>query len=156
MGKKYRNIDISWVIYIDIFEKYRYDKYRYFFSICPSLLQSTSGKKALPYKWVFKTKTDQNENALFYKARLLIKGYAQRRGIDYKEINLLVVRYTTIRYLFALASRWEMDQIATVSAFLQGVIDKDIYMQQPEQYEQGSQVCMLHKSIYGLKQASRL
>lgn len=116
------------------------------------------GKKALPYKWVFKTKTNQSGNVIRYKARLVIKGYAQKWGTDYEEIYSPVVRYTTIRYLFALAARYglEIDQMDAVSAFLQGEIDRDIYMQQPDEYKQGSQVCMLHKSIYGLKQASRL
>lgn len=116
------------------------------------------GKKALPYKWVFKRKTDQIGNVMRYKARLVIKGYAQRWGTDYEEIYSPVVRYTTIRYLFALAARYGLaiDQMDAVSAFLQGEIDRDIYMEQPEEYKRGSQVCMLHKSIYGLKQASRL
>lgn len=116
------------------------------------------GKKALPNKWVFKTKTDQSGNVQRYKARLVIKGYAQRWGTDYEEIYSPVVRYTTIRYLFALAARYGLaiDQMDAVSAFLQGKIDREIYMQQPEEYKLGSQVCMLQKSIYGLKQASRL
>lgn len=116
------------------------------------------GKKALPYKWVFKTKTDQSGNVLRYKARLVIKGYAQRWGTDYEEIYSPVVRYTTLRYLFALAAKYglNIDQMDAMSAFLQGDIDREIYMQQPEEYKNGSQVCKLHKSIYGLKQASRL
>ena len=77
---------------------------------------------------------------------------------DYEEIYSPVVRYTTVRYLSALAARYGLgiDQMDAVSAFLQGEIDSVIYMQQPEEYKLGSQVCMLHKSIYGLKQASRL
>lgn len=123
-----------------------------------TLAELPPGKKALPYKWVFKTKSDQNGNVLRYKARLVIKGYAQKGGTDYEEIYSPVVRYTTIRYLLALAARYglEIDQMDAVSAFLQGDIDREIYMQQPEQYKHGSQVCKLHKSIYGLKQASRL
>lgn len=123
-----------------------------------SLANLPPGKKALPYKWVFKTKTDHSGNIACYKARLVIKGYTQRKGTDYEETYSPVVRYTTIRYLFALAAKygWEIDQMDAVSAFLQGEIDKEIYMQQPEEYKQGSEVCMLHKSIYGLKQASRL
>lgn len=123
-----------------------------------SLTDLPPGKKALPCKWVFKTKTNQRGNIVRYKARLVIKGYAQRRGADYEETYSPVVRYTTIRYLFALAAKYDLqiDQMDAVSAFLQGEIDKEIYMQQPEQFRQGSQVCKLHKSIYGLKQASRL
>lgn len=122
------------------------------------LTELPAGKRALPSKWVFKTKTDQSGNIVRYKARLVIKGYAQIKGRDYEEIFSPVVRYPTIRYLFALAARHDLqiDQMDAVSAFLQGEIDKDIYMQQPEEYRQGTQVCLLKKSIYGLKQASRL
>lgn len=115
-------------------------------------------KRALPSKWVFKTKSGHDGNVVRYKARLVIKGYIQRKGTDYEEIYSPVARYTTLRYLFALAARFnfDIDQMDAVSAFLQGEIDKEIYMEQPELYKQGSQVCYLHKSIYGLKQASRL
>lgn len=100
-----------------------------------SLTDLPSGKKALPCKWVFKTKTNQSGNIVRYKARLVIKGYAQKRGADYDETYSPVVRYTTVRYLFALAAKYELqiDQMDAVSAFLQGEIDKEIYMQQPEQ-----------------------
>lgn len=123
-----------------------------------SLTDLPSGKRALPCKWVFKTKTDQCGNVVRYKARLVIKGYAQRKGTDYEETYSPVVRYTSIRYLFALAAKYglQIDQMDAVSAFLQGEIDKEIYMLQPEQYRQGSQVCLLNKSLYGLKQSSRL
>ncbi|XP_062529208.1 uncharacterized protein LOC105841774 isoform X3 [Bombyx mori] len=105
-----------------------------------SLTELPPGKKALPCKWVFKIKTDQNGNVTRYKARLVIKGYAQRKGTDYEETYSPVVRYTTIRYLFALTAKYglDIDQMDAVSAFLQGEIDTEIYMVQPEQYKQGS------------------
>lgn len=117
-----------------------------------------AGKKALTNKWVFKTKTDQQGNVIRYKARLVIRGYEQKRGIDYQEVYSPVVRYTSIRYLFAVAAQCNLhiDQMDAVTAFLQGNIDAEIYMVQPEMYAKGKQVCHLLKSIYGLKQASRL
>lgn len=122
------------------------------------LVDLPAGKRALPCKWVFKTKTDQQGNIIRHKARLVIKGYAQKSGIDYQEVYSPVVRYTSIRYLFALAAQrgLQVHQMDAVSAFLQGKIDTDIYMLQPEKYAKGEQVCCLLKSIYGLKQASRL
>lgn len=123
-----------------------------------TLAELPSGKKALPSKWVFATKTDNSGNIVRFKARLVVKGCAQKRGIDYDEVYSPVVRYTSIRYLCALAAKYnlQIDQMDAVSAFLQGTIDTDIYMLQPEMYENGTQVCHLRKSIYGLKQASRL
>lgn len=122
-----------------------------------SLADMPSGKRVLPCKWVFKTKTNEKGEIIRYKARLVIKGYAQRKGSDYDEVYAPVVRYTSVRYLFALAAKYdlEMIQMDAISAFLQGDIDTEIYMAQPEQYEENSQVCLLNKSIYGLKQASR-
>ncbi|RVE41029.1 hypothetical protein evm_014320 [Chilo suppressalis] len=58
-----------------------------------SLTDLPPGKKALPCKWVFKTKTNQRGNIVRYKARLVIKGYAQRRGADYEETYSPVVRF---------------------------------------------------------------
>uniref|UniRef100_A0A2A4JA71 Integrase catalytic domain-containing protein n=1 Tax=Heliothis virescens TaxID=7102 RepID=A0A2A4JA71_HELVI len=115
------------------------------------------GKKALPCKWIFKTKTDETGAVNRHKARLVIKGYTQRKGVDYNEIYSPVVRYTSVRYLIALAARYnlDIDQMDAITAFLQGDLENEIYMTQPELYEEGTKVCLLQKSIYGLKQASR-
>lgn len=122
-----------------------------------SLVDLPSDKRALPCKWVFKTKINEKGEVIRFKARLVIKGYAQKKGSDYEEVYAPVVRYTSIRYLIALAAKYdlEMSQMDAVSAFLQGDIDTEIYMSQPENYRKNNQVCFLHKSIYGLKQASR-
>lgn len=116
-------------------------------------------KKTIPCKWVFKTKEDENGNITKYKARLVIKGCAQRKGIDYEEVYSPVIRYTSLRYLLALATKYDldMDQMDAVSAFLQGDVEEEIYMVQPPMYENGNDtdVCLLKKSLYGLKQASR-
>lgn len=122
-----------------------------------SLVDAPSGKRVLPCKWVYKTKTNDKGEIIRFKARLVIKGYAQRKGSDYDETYAPVVRYTSIRFLLSLAAKYDLDifQMDAISAFLQGDIDTEIYMSQPEQYKENNQVCILHKSIYGLKQASR-
>lgn len=122
-----------------------------------SLVDLPSDKRALPCKWVFKSKTNEKGEIVRFKARLVIKGCAQTRGNDYDEVYAPVVRYTSVRFLLALAAKYdlEMIQMDAISAFLQGDIDTEIYMSQPEYYEVNNLVCHLHKSIYGLKQASR-
>lgn len=104
-----------------------------------------------------KSKTNEKGDIVRFKARLVIKGYAQKKGNDYDEVYAPVVRYTSIRYLLALAAKYNLEifQMDAISAFLQGDIDTEIYMSQPECYNENSKVCLLHKSIYGLKQASR-
>lgn len=116
------------------------------------------GKKAIPCKWVFKTKRDETNDIYKYKARLVIKGCAQRKGFDYNEVYSPVIRYSSLRYLFSLAVKYDLniDQMDAVSAFLQGDIEEEIYMCQPPNFKQNdTQVCLLKKSLYGLKQASR-
>ncbi|GBP17999.1 Retrovirus-related Pol polyprotein from transposon TNT 1-94 [Eumeta japonica] len=105
-----------------------------------SLKNLPSDRKVLPSKWVYKTKTDQCGNIVRFKARLVIKGYAQK-GTDYEEVFSPVVKYSTIHYLISLAAKLglETDQLDAVSAFLQGDIDVEIYMTQPELYEEGPQ-----------------
>lgn len=114
-------------------------------------------KRAIPCKWVFKTKTNEEGKIIKYKARLVIKGCSQKKGIDYNEVFSPVVRYSSLRYLFAMAAKYDLDIILmdAVSAFLQGDIEEEIYMTQPPFYEKDEGVCLLRKSLYGLKQASR-
>lgn len=117
-----------------------------------------AGRRAIKAKWVFKTKCDHDGNILRYKARLVAKGCAQKYGIDYTETYSPVVRYTSIRFLFALAVKHGMKihQMDATTAFLQGDVEETIYMDQPEGFNDGTQrVCKLNRSIYGLKQAGR-
>lgn len=117
------------------------------------------GQKALKCKWVLRKKTDVNGNLERYKARLVIKGCSQRAGIDFDEVYSPVVRYASIRYLISLAVQYDMEiyQMDAITAFLQGDLDDVIYMQQPEYFHDNTnKVCKLRKSLYGLKQASRI
>lgn len=123
-----------------------------------TLVSLPNNRKTLNNKWVFKTKSDLNNKVFRFKARLVAKGCSQVYGLDYDETFAPVVRYTSIRVLFALAARgqFEIDQMDATTAFLQGDIEEKIYMKQPEMFDDGSgRVCLLRKSIYGLKQASR-
>jgi hypothetical protein len=78
-------------------------------------------------------------------------------GIDYEEIFAPVARYTSIRTIIALAASmgWKLHQMDVKTAFLNGEIEKEVYIEQPEGFvihEQKSHVCRLKKAIYGLKQ----
>lgn len=117
-----------------------------------------SGRKAVKSKWVFKTKRDDNGNIIRYKARLVAKGCSQTYGIDYSETFSPVVRYTSIRYLIALSVKLglKIDQMDAVTAFLQGDLSEDIYMELPTGCgPESGRVCKLNKAIYGLKQSGR-
>ena len=93
-----------------------------------------------------------------YKARPVAKGYTQVQGIDYEETFSPVARYVSIQYLLAHATLqdWEIEAMDVKLAYLHRVLEKEIYMEQPEGFiAQGEEdkVCKLMHSLYGLKQA---
>ena len=123
------------------------------------LIELPAGKKALLNKWVYKIK-DEPDGQIRFKARLVVKGFLQRKGIDYTEIFSPVVKLTTIRVLLSIvaAENLHLEQMDVKTAFLHGDLEEDIYMKQPEGYEVPGKehlVCRLKKSLYGLKQAPR-
>lgn len=122
-----------------------------------SLVDLPAGRKPIKAKWVFKIKTVENEPVRF-KARLVAKGCGQKYGVDYTETFAPVVRHNTIRFLMAMAVKREMKvyQMDVITAFLQGDLNEEIFMLQPEKFNDGTQrVCKLNKAVYGLKQAGR-
>ena len=109
-------------------------------------------------KWVFARKRNKEGQIVKYKARLVAKGYAQHPGYDFFETHSPVVRLKTIRAILALAASKKMliQQMDVKGAYLNGVLEERVYMQQPEGYNDGTgRVCLLLKSIYGLRQAGR-
>ena len=95
-----------------------------------------------------------------YKARLMIKGYSQHLEFDYVETFASTVRMATIRTILALAALEDLElfSIDISQAFMNGDLDVEMYMQQPEGFKRGNpgDVLKLAKGIYGLKQAGRL
>ena len=111
-------------------------------------------------KWVLKVKRDANGNINRYKARLVAQGYSQVKGVDYDEVFSPVARNTSVRSLLALANAHDLEihQMDVKTAFLNGSLDCEIYMSQPEGFvdpDRPNHVCKLKKSIYGLKQSAR-
>ena len=124
------------------------------------LVPLPEGKNVVGSRWVFKVKRNADGSVERFKARLVAQGYSQSQGVDYQEVFSPVVRYSSIRSLLAVANicDWEVHQMDVKTAFLQGDLDKEIYMKQPDGYadkERPNHVCKLRKSIYGLKQAAR-
>jgi hypothetical protein len=117
-------------------------------------------------KWIYKRKTNP-DGSTRYKARLVIKGYEQKEGIDYDETYAPVSKMATFRLLLALAAQygWDVDHMDVVTAFLNPKIDRDnIHMEMPLGIDwlapngsvSNGSALILRKALYGLKQAPRL
>ena len=107
-----------------------------------------------------KVKHDENGSVNRFKARLVAQGYSQVKGVDYDEVFSPVARNTSVRSLLALANAHDLEihQMDVKTAFLNGSLDCEIYMSQPEGFvdpDRPNHVCKLKKSIYGLKQSAR-
>jgi hypothetical protein len=123
------------------------------------LVQFPAEKRALQNKWVYRLK-EEDGGKKRYKARLVVKGFAQKKGIYFDEIFSLVVKMTSIRTILSLVAveDFHLEQLDVKTTFLHGDLDEDIYMQKPQGYEvkgKENMVCMLKKILYGLKKAPR-
>ena len=107
-------------------------------------------------RWIYKIKYTANNSVEKYKARFVAKGYTKKEGIEYEETFAPGARYTSIRTVISLAAYmgWEIHQMDVKIAFLNGVIEEEVYIEQPEGFETHEKkfhVCKLKKSLYGLK-----
>jgi hypothetical protein len=124
------------------------------------LVELPEGYKKVGCKWVFKTKSDSKGNIERFKARFMAKGFTQKRGIDYKETFSPVSKNDSFRIIMALVAHYDLElhQMDVKTAFLNGSLEEEVYMDQPKGFSiEGKEhlACKLKKSIYGLKQASR-
>ena len=125
-----------------------------------SLVPLPPDKKAISSKWVYKIKPATPGTPTRYKARLVARGFQQQDGVDFLETFAPVVRWETIRVLIAIAVHlnWPLHQLDVLTAFLNGILQEDVYMHQPLGFvKPGAEhlVCKLHKALYGLKQSPR-
>ena len=109
---------------------------------------------------MYRLKTENNGSKFRYKARLVVRGLNQKKGIDFEEIFSPVVKMSSIRVALGLAAclNLEVEQLDVKTEFLHGDLEKENYMQQLKGFEvkrKENLVCKLKKSLYGLKQAPR-
>jgi len=91
---------------------------------------------------------------------LVANGFTQKHGIDYFDTYTPIAKIATIRLLIAIATIYKLviHQMDVKTVFLNGELDEEIYMEQPEEFVMPGQektVCRLRKSLYGLKQAPK-
>ena len=124
------------------------------------LVELPPDRRAIGCRWVFKIKRNADGSVERYKARIVAKGFSQRPGYDFVEIFAPTIRMATVRLILAQAALEDlhMRSIDISHAFLNGDLEEDVYMEQPEGFRiPGGRRLVLHlgKSIYGLKQAGR-
>ncbi|KAG8474765.1 hypothetical protein CXB51_031711 [Gossypium anomalum] len=125
-----------------------------------TLVDPPKGVKPIGCKWVFKKKIDMDGNVQTYKGRLVAKGFRQIHGVNYDETFSPVAMFKSIRISLAIAAfhDYEIWQMDVKTAFLNGKLEEDVYMTQPEGFvnpKDAGKICKLQRSIYGLKQASQ-
>jgi hypothetical protein len=117
-------------------------------------------KDVVSSKWLFKIKHVADGSIEKYKARFVACGFSQKEGIDYEETFAHVARYTLIITIIALAAKmkWKLHQMDVKTAFLNGVIEEEVYIEKPQGFEvedRKSHVFRLKKALYRLKQPPR-
>eukprot|EP00253_Pinus_taeda_P010262 PITA_10262 len=118
------------------------------------------GKSVVTSRWLYKVKHAADGSIEKFKARFVARGFSQVEGVDYEETFAPVARYTSIRSIISIAAEmvWKIHQMDVKTAFLNGFIQEEVYIEQPQGFEvhgKESHVCRLKKALYGLKQAPR-
>ena len=122
------------------------------------LVDRPKDRNVIGCRWVFKTKLEPTTKSIRFRARLVAKGYNQIHGIDYDQVFAPVCKQSTFRIFLTICNAMAMKIIHCdiKTAFLNGIIKEEIYMEPPEGLNiKNNKVCKLIKSIYGLKQAAR-
>ena len=93
-------------------------------------------KNVVGTKWVFRNKLDENVEFTRNKERLVSKGYAQEEGLDYGENFAPIARMEGVKTLLAYASYkgFKVFQMDVKSAFLNGILEEEVYIEKPEAF----------------------
>ncbi|XP_073363674.1 uncharacterized protein [Aegilops tauschii subsp. strangulata] len=123
------------------------------------LVDLSNNEKAIELKWQFKVRKDV-EGCMKHKVRFVAKEYVQEESMDFKEVFVLIAKMESVRLLIALAAQesWKIHHMDVNSAFLNGEIEGDVYVNQPPGFiKEGEEhkVLKLHKILYGLWQGHR-
>ena len=99
-----------------------------------TLIDLSNDQRAIEIKWIFKRKTDADSSVTIYKARLVVKGFRQVQGVDYDETFSPVAMLKFFRIMLAIAAFYDYEiwQMDVKTAFLNGFLEEELYMMQPE------------------------
>ena len=110
------------------------------------------GKSVVTSRWIYKVKYAADGNIEKHKARFVARGFSQVEGIDYDETFAPVARYASIRTVMAIVAEmgWKIHQMDVKTAFLNGILEEEVYIEQPQGFEvygRDSHVCRLRKAL---------
>jgi transposase InsO family protein len=116
------------------------------------------GKRALSTKMILHIKRDKSGNIDRYKARLVVRGFLQEKDVDFSEVFAPTAQAASLRVLTSIAAQKQLDiqQIDVSTAFLNGVLEEEVFVKLPAAFSTTTQVWRLKKALYGLKQAARV
>ena len=110
------------------------------------------GKSVVGSKWIYKVKQVVDGSVEKYKARFVACGFSQIEGIYYEETFAIFTQYSSIRTILTLSAQmgWHIHQMDVKTAFLNGIIGEEAYIEQPEGFEIFSSelhVCRLKRAL---------
>ena len=120
-------------------------------------VQLPTGRTAISCRWVYAVKTTPSGDFDKVKAHLVAQGFTQRPRMDYYDITAPVVKFDSIQTISSITNHfdWEIKMMDVKGAYLNSILDEEIYMVQPDHFNDGtSHILKLVCAIYGLKQAS--
>ena len=115
-----------------------------------NLVKLPPNKKAIGCKWIYKLKESFSGENCQFKARLVAQGFNQKFGVDYNEVFAPVVKQSTLKILLSIATQknYKLQHIDIKTAFLYGALDDEVYMRQPEGFEEKAEFSLQIKQKY--------
>lgn len=123
-----------------------------------TVVKNPGNVKVISSKWVFKRKNTDDEKPEQFKARLVARGFLQKRGVDFVESYAPVARLPTVRFVLSVGVKngYHFRHLDVKTAFLNEVLKEDVFMNLPEGMElEPGYILKLHRSLYGLKQSPK-
>ena len=123
------------------------------------LVDVPKDKYVVSIKWIYKTKQDVHGIVQKHKERMVARWFTQQPGIDFNETFAPVAHMDTVRTVLAIATqnKWQVHQMDVKSAFLNGYLEEEVYVEQPQGYEvpgQKHKVYMLKKNTLWFEASS--
>ncbi|MBW0541875.1 hypothetical protein O181_081590, partial [Austropuccinia psidii MF-1] len=114
-------------------------------------------KQALGCRWVYTVKRNQQGIITRHKARLVVQGHQQIKGLNFEETFAPTPTFNSLRCLLIVAAalNWEIQTFDVTTAYLHSKLAKTIYVKAPQGASNLPKVLKLQKALYGLKQAGR-